>query len=275
MTTGVRFDAVIASDVHLSASHPATTEAFFAFVDAAVVGRTTRFIVLGDLFEYWLGDDDADDALAVDVAARFRALANAGVALSFMPGNRDFLVGPSFARAAGFTIVADPHVETIGGVPLLLSHGDALCTDDVDYQRFRAMVRQPAWQSAFLGKPMAERRAMVQGARRDSEAAKSVKSAEIMDVNDVAVDALLRAHPDTVLIHGHTHRPARHRHDVDAAGMRDRWVLTDWDADAASPRGGGLAIADGRVVELSMSGEPVATGAATASRSPRGIEPID
>lgn len=254
-SASTRFDAVIASDVHLSAAHPATTEAFFAFVDAAVVGRTARFIVLGDLFEYWLGDDDADDALAATVAARLRTLADAGIALSFMPGNRDFLVGPSFAARAGLTFLADPHRETIGGVPLLLSHGDALCVDDVDYQRFRAMVRQPAWQQAFLARPLSERRAMVQGARRESEAAKSVKAAEIMDVNGAAVDALLDAHPDTVLIHGHTHRPARH-----AQGARERWVLTDWDADAPVPRGGGLAIVDGGVATLSMSGAIVNRG---------------
>jgi UDP-2,3-diacylglucosamine hydrolase len=251
-----RFDAVFASDVHLSAAHPATTEAFFAFVDAAVAGRTGRFVLLGDLFEYWLGDDDADDALAFDVAARLRSLADRGVRLSFMPGNRDFLVGPAFANAAGLEILGDPHAETIGGLSLLLSHGDSLCTDDVDYQRFRAMVRQPAWQAAFLARPMAERRTMVQGARRESEAAKQVKSAGIMDVNGAAVTSLLDAHPGTVLVHGHTHRPARHAHVV-ADAARERWVLTDWDADAAEPRGGGLAIVDGRVVVLGMDGRIV------------------
>jgi len=250
-----RFDAVFASDVHLSAGHPATTEAFLAFVDAAVAGRTKRFFILGDLFEYWLGDDDADDALAARIASRLRAVANDGVSIAFMPGNRDFLVGPTFADAAGMTILSDPHRERVGGIDLLLAHGDALCTDDVDYQRFRGMVRNPGWQQAFLAKPIAERRMMVAGARQQSEAAKQVKSAEIMDVNDEAVGSLLAEHPATVLIHGHTHRPAHHLHAV-GDGARARWVLTDWDAEAG--RGGGLAVIDDRIVVLGLDGFAVA-----------------
>ncbi len=253
MSDARRYDAVFASDVHLSAAHPATTEAFLAFVDAAVVGCTDRFFILGDLFEYWVGDDDADDALAAHVAARLRAVADGGVSIAFMAGNRDFLVGPAFATAAGMTLLADPHRESIGGHALLLSHGDALCTDDVDYQRFRTMVRNPAWQQGFLAKPLVERRQMVAGARQQSEAAKQVKSADIMDVNEAAVIVVLTVNPDTTLIHGHTHRPARHRHAV-AGAPRQRWVLTDWDAAAA--RGGGLAIVDGRVIVLAMDGTP-------------------
>jgi UDP-2,3-diacylglucosamine hydrolase len=248
------FDAVFASDVHLSAAHPATTEAFLAFVDAAVVGRTPRFFILGDLFEYWVGDDDEEDALAVHVAARLHAVADSGVAIAFMAGNRDFLVGTAFAAAAGMTLLPDPYRESIGGNELLLSHGDALCTDDVDYQRFRAMVRNPAWQQGFLAKPLAERRMMVAGARQQSEAAKQVKSAEIMDVNVAAVQALLTAHPHATLVHGHTHRPARHLHAADD-GPRQRIVLTDWDAEAG--RGGGLAIQSGDLVVLAMNGAPV------------------
>jgi UDP-2,3-diacylglucosamine hydrolase len=251
MSDSTRFDAVFASDVHLSAAHPATTEAFLAFVDAAVVGRTYRFFILGDLFEYWVGDDDADDALAEHVAARLCAVAERGVAIAFMPGNRDFLVGPVFAAAARTTILPDPYRERIGGIDLLLSHGDALCTDDVDYQRFRSMVRNPAWQQGFLARPMAERRMMVAGARQQSEAAKQVKAAAIMDVNEAAVDSLLAEHPATVLIHGHTHRPAHHRHAL-PEGARERRVLTDWDAEAG--RGGGLAVIGDRIVVLGMDG---------------------
>lgn len=244
-----RFDAVFASDVHLSASHPATTEAFLSFIDKWVVGRTNRFFVLGDLFEYWDGDDDPDDPLASLIAARLRDVAATGVAIGFMAGNRDFLIGDAFAASASLRLLPDPHVERIGGVDLLLSHGDALCIDDVDYQRFRAMVRNPAWQRDFLAKPLAERQAMIVGARRQSEAAKREKAPAIMDVNDGAVAALLEAHPSTVLIHGHTHRPAHHIHAV-GSQARERWVLPDWDAEATPPRGGGLAVANGRIVQL-------------------------
>ncbi len=148
-------------------------------------------------------------------------------------------------------MLPDPYRERIGGVDVLLSHGDALCIDDVDYQRFRAMVRQPAWQRDFLSKPLAMRRAMIAGARQQSEAAKRDKAMTIMDANGDAVCALLAANAGTVLIHGHTHRPAHHVHRV-ADSDRERWVLTDWDADASPPRGGGLALANGAIVGLPL-----------------------
>ncbi len=256
MKAAARFDAVFASDVHLSAAHPATTDAFLAFIDDRVVGRTGRFFILGDLFEYWAGDDDRDDRLASLIASRLRDLAANGVAVDFMAGNRDFLIGDAFAASAGLRLLPDPWCERLGGVDLLLSHGDALCIDDVDYQRFRSMVRDPAWQRDFLAKPLAERQQMIAGARRQSEAAKREKAAAIMDVNDGAVGALLADHPSTVLIHGHTHRPAHHVHAV-GAGPRERWVLPDWDAEASPPRGGGLALAGGRIVPLAHTSSTI------------------
>ena len=243
------YDAVFASDVHLSSAHPSTTEAFLRFVDDVVAGRTEHFFILGDLFEYWVGDDDFDDALAQVVAAHLRRIADQGVAISFMAGNRDFLIGDAFAAAAGLTRLPDPYRTRLGGVELLLSHGDALCIDDVDYQRFRTMVRDPRWQDDFLAKPLTDRRVLIAGARQQSEAAKREKTAAIMDANDQAVCALLAGHPTTVLIHGHTHRPAHHLHVVEDA-PRERWVLTDWDGEANPPRGGGLALWQGRLVAL-------------------------
>ncbi len=143
-----RTDAVFVSDVHLSAEHPATTAAFLRFIDEQVAGRTDRLYILGDLFEYWAGDDAVDDPLEDPLAQRIvgalRGLSDSGIALAFVAGNRDFLIGDAFAAAAGLTLLDDPHRARIGGVDLLLSHGDALCVDDVDYQEFRAMVRDPA-----------------------------------------------------------------------------------------------------------------------------------
>ncbi len=243
------FDAVFASDVHLSSAHPATMQAFLRFVDEVVDGRTPRFFVLGDLFEYWAGDDDLDDPLARSIVMRLRGLSRSGIEVAFMAGNRDFLVGDAFADAAGLRLLPDPYRTTIGDVELLLSHGDALCVDDVDYQRFRTMVRKPDWQRDFLARPLAERRAMIAGARQQSESAKREKTASIMDVNDRAVGALLADHPATILIHGHTHRPAHHIHAV-GRESRERWVLTDWDAEGQPARGGGLALSAGRIVEV-------------------------
>ncbi|MEO8936129.1 MAG: UDP-2,3-diacylglucosamine diphosphatase [Burkholderiaceae bacterium] len=247
-----RFDAVFASDIHLSSAHPATTAAFLRFIDAVVARRTGRFFILGDLFEYWAGDDDLDDPLAREIAFRLRELSDEGTAVAFMAGNRDFLIGDAFADVARLTLLPDPYCERIGDVDLLLSHGDVLCTDDVDYQRFRAMVRRADWQRDFLAKPLAERRALIVGARRQSEAAKQEKAAAIMDVNDDAVKLVLAQNPSTQMIHGHTHRPAHHIHAM-ADGARDRWVLTDWDADAVPPRGGGLALEGGRFVAVTAS----------------------
>jgi UDP-2,3-diacylglucosamine hydrolase len=251
LDTSTRFDAVFASDVHLSAEHPATTDAFLRFIDRSVAGRTGRFFILGDLFQYWAGDDDLDDPLARSTVLRLRELGDDGVDVAFIAGNRDFLIGDAFADAARLRLLPDPYQERIGGVELLLSHGDALCVDDVDYQRFRAMVREPAWQRDFLAKPIADRRAMIAGARQQSEEAKSEKSMAIMDVNDGAVGVLLAEHPKTVLVHGHTHRPAHHLHRV-GRSSRERWVLPDWDAEATPPRGGGLGLVDGKIVELPL-----------------------
>ncbi len=257
----LRSDAMFVSDVHLSAEHPATTAAFLRFIDDEVAGRTERLYLLGDLFEYWAGDDTIDDAsadlpadaLALRIVAALRALSDSGIALAFMAGNRDFLIGDAFAAAAGLTLLADPHRVNVAGVDLLLSHGDALCVDDVDYQSFRAMVRDPAWQRSFLAKPLAERRAVIAGVRIRSEESKREKPAFIMDVNDGAVCELLAANDGAALIHGHTHRPAHHIHAVGDA-PRERWVLTDWDADARgrepAPRGGGLALRGGKLVAI-------------------------
>jgi len=183
--------------------------------------------VLGDLFEYWAGDDDTDDALNVSVAEAFSRLAAAGTSIYFMHGNRDALVGRAFAERARAQLLTDPTVVDLHGTPTLLMHGDTLCTDDVDYQKFRAYARNPANQAQFLAQPLAARRAHLQGLRAQSEAAKQGKSAEIMDANAQAVAQAFRDAGVSRMIHGHTHRPARHVHVVDGREC-ERWVLADW-----------------------------------------------
>ncbi len=247
-----RADAIFVSDVHLSATHPATISAFLSFVDAEVAGRTARFYILGDLFEYWVGDDDAEDAWTQEIVARLRMLADDDVEVAFIAGNRDFLIGEGFAQVAGLRVLPDPLRITIAGVDLLLSHGDALCTDDVDYQAFRSLVRASAWQRTFLDQPLAARREAVSGARTKSEEAKREKDISIMDANERAICELLALYPGAILIHGHTHRPAHHTHVV-AGVSRERWVLTDWDAEAEPPRGGGLVLRGGRLEVLGLS----------------------
>jgi UDP-2,3-diacylglucosamine hydrolase len=222
-----RLPALFISDLHLSAGRPRTAAAFFDFLSGPARQAGSLFI-LGDLFEYWAGDDDIDTPFNQRVCAALRAVAAGGVSLFFMTGNRDLLAGEGFARAAGARLLADPASIRLGARALLLSHGDALCIDDHAYQSFRRQVRDPDWQAGFLAQPLAARHDHIKNARARSEIAKSGKAAEIMDVNAGAVAALLRAHGYPTLIHGHTHRPARHTHHVDGHCC-ERIVLADWD----------------------------------------------
>lgn len=184
--------------------------------------------ILGDLFEYWAGDDDLPDVRHQEIIAALSSLDARGTRLFFMHGNRDFLLADNFAKAANATLLSDPTLLTLYGKQVLLSHGDALCTDDVEYQAFRHQVRDPAWQGQFLSQPLADRKAQIEVLRQRSEQEKSRKAESIMDVNQDAVHALLREHgyPE-LLIHGHTHRPAKHVVQVDGH-VSERWVLGDW-----------------------------------------------
>lgn len=236
-------DPVFISDLHLSDSAPRTLARFERFM-RDVAPRHAELVVLGDLFEYWAGDDDDSD-VARRVRAALRRVADAGVAVYLMHGNRDLLLGSAFAQAAGATLLADPTLADLAGEPTLLAHGDTWCTRDVDYLRFRGLVRDPQWQRAFLARPLAERRAFIGAARAQSEAGKRSKAMDIMDVTPQAVADALAAAGVTRVIHGHTHRPARH---AVALGGRDgeRHVLTDWDYEAPVPRGGYLVLPDRR-----------------------------
>ena len=215
------------SDLHLCAERPNITRLFERFIEATAPAAATLYI-LGDLFEYWIGDDQLDiDPLAQKVAAHLSVLATKGTKIYFMHGNRDFLIGDRFARAAGLEILADPTLVNIGLTPVLLMHGDTLCTDDVAYQSFRTQVRSPAWQQIILSKPIAERVTLAQSIRSQSDIEKSMKADAIMDVNPDVVSAIFRIHGFPTLVHGHTHRPARHEHRVDGHDCV-RWVLQDW-----------------------------------------------
>ena len=201
------------SDLHLCSSRPETCRIFFDFL-AGPARRSQALYILGDLFEYWAGDDDAGDPFNASVIAALRGCAGAAPVF-VMHGNRDFLLGRRFADAAGVRLIGDPLLVECNGVATLLTHGDALCTDDVAYMQFRSEVRSKAWIDAFLGTPLPERKAKIEALRLESEAQKKRKPKEIMDVNADAVAKLLREHGYPGLIHGHTHRPARHEHFVD------------------------------------------------------------
>lgn len=217
---------LLISDLHLAPERPQITEQFLRFICDTAPAASALY-VLGDLFEYWVGDDDLEDPLNRTVSTALAALADSGTAVFLMRGNRDVLLGSAFASRCRATLLEDPFLLDLHGTPTLLSHGDALCTDDVDYQRFRLYARDPANQQKFLAQPLEARREQMRGMRAQSEASKQQKSGAIMDVAPASVEALLREHGYPRLIHGHTHRPARHVHAVDGHSC-ERWVLSDW-----------------------------------------------
>jgi UDP-2,3-diacylglucosamine hydrolase len=245
--------AIFVSDVHLKESLPQTAQAFFGFLRTHAI-RAQHLYLLGDLFEYWAGDDDLAAPINKQAVDALRRISEAGVALYWIAGNRDFLVGNDFAHAIGATRLPDPFVVTIGGQRLVLSHGDAQCTDDLAYMRFRNQVRDANWQHAFLAQPLAKRKAIIEGMRTESREAQRDKPAEIMDVNADAIESLFTESDTSLMIHGHTHRPARHEYRR-GEQTRVRYVLPDWDCDAEPRRGGWIAMyADGTIKRFDVGG---------------------
>jgi UDP-2,3-diacylglucosamine hydrolase len=231
-------EVLFVSDLHLGADTPALTALFLSFLDSRAAGAEALYI-LGDLFDAWIGDDDTSHG---DIEAALADLTRAGTRCLLMRGNRDFLLGRRFARRTGCTLLRDPTRILLAGEPVLLMHGDLLCTDDVAYQRFRRKVRNPLLQWLFLRRPLASRRQAAADYRRKSAAAMADKPAEIMDVNAGAVLDRLRRHRVRRLIHGHTHRPADHRLSIDGHEAH-RHVLSDW-----HPGGGEVLVAAGGTV---------------------------
>lgn len=213
------------SDLHLEAGRPEIGVQFLDFLSGEARDADTLYI-LGDLFEVWLGDDDPNPYYAAMKAA-IRELVDSGIPVFFMHGNRDFMIGDEFATETGVTILQDPELIDLHGEKVLLSHGDALCTDDVEYQRFRAMTRNPEWQAMMLAKTIQERIAHALEARQGSMEHGESLDDEITDVNQGAVEALIRKHGVDILLHGHTHRPAIHEVRL-GDRTATRIVLGDW-----------------------------------------------
>jgi UDP-2,3-diacylglucosamine hydrolase len=213
------------SDVHLDAQRGEATEQFLGFLDAAAAGAEALYI-LGDLFEAWVGDDDREPGNE-RVCRALRALTRSGVACFALHGNRDFLLGAGFCERSGCRLLSDPVIAQLDGERVLLTHGDALCTDDHPYQELRSIVRDPAWQRRFLALPRAHRELLADEARAGSRRHTARTVPDIMDVNATAVTAAFRAARVRRMIHGHTHRPAVHEVEVDGS-VAQRIVLGSW-----------------------------------------------
>ena len=218
---------LLLSDLHLAAERAGSAAAFRTFA-AGPAREASAVYILGDLFDSWIGDDQLREPFAAGIAQALRGIADAGASVFVARGNRDFLLGERFASAAGATLLAEETRADLGGVTTLLTHGDELCTDDVAYQRYRAWMRDPAQQRRLLRLPYPLRRRIAAWMRRKSRSETAMKPESILDVNAAAVEAALRRHHVTRMIHGHTHRPARHTLVVDGVAC-ERIVLADWD----------------------------------------------
>jgi UDP-2,3-diacylglucosamine hydrolase len=218
---------LLLSDLHLAPDRPAATAAFEAFAQGPARAAAAVY-VMGDLFDSWIGDDQCREPFARSIVATLRGISDAGVALYVARGNRDFLLGDAFARESGATLLAEQTIVDLGGTPTLLTHGDELCTDDAAYQRYRAFTRNPVTQRRLRRLPYRLRRWIAAWLRRGSRATTARKPESILDVNAAAVERAFRMHAVARMIHGHTHRPARHSTRVDGQPC-ERIVLADWD----------------------------------------------
>lgn len=213
------------SDLHLHESRPLVTRAFFHFLHTQA-SQAKELYILGDFFDAWVGDDDDSD-LPQDVARELSALKQQGTDIYFMHGNRDFLLGENYAQKSGMVLLPESCVIDLYGTPTLLLHGDTLCTADTEYQQFRTMVRSKHWQQQILSQPLAARRALAAQLREKSQSMNSMKAEDIMDVTPAEVTAQMEQNQAIRLIHGHTHRPARHPLVINNKPA-ERIVLGDW-----------------------------------------------
>jgi UDP-2,3-diacylglucosamine hydrolase len=213
------------SDLHLCDERLAITALFESFLKE-ITGHAEALYILGDLFEVWIGDDAALQDYQTVIQA-LRRTVKKGTPIYVMHGNRDFLLGPRFEQVSGCNLIPDPMVINLYGTRTLLTHGDLLCTDDHEYQAYRAQIRDPHWQHEFLGLSVEERAAIANDYRRKSREHTKSKTEEIMDVNQQAVRNMLLQHGVSQMIHGHTHRPGYHECFINGEAAQ-RIVLGDW-----------------------------------------------
>jgi len=217
---------IFIADLHLSPLETVKIEIFLRFLKECSE-KNNHLFILGDLFDYWVGDDDLDNPLHQSILPALRDLTDTGAKLSMMRGNRDFLISKRFSELTDAHILPDPYVIDLHGHRTLLSHGDQWCTDDEEYQAIRSMVRTDQWMDDFLKLPISERHDRAKGYRQKSNVAKQAKDAEIMDVSVKTVEDAFKAYNCHRIIHGHTHRHAHHQHLIDAR-IHERFVLADW-----------------------------------------------
>jgi UDP-2,3-diacylglucosamine hydrolase len=214
------------SDLHLSPERPESTRWFREFMTRSGI-LCKQIYILGDLFEFWVGDDASGAIGQVEVEVIIKTTVDTGIEVFFVHGNRDFLVGEDFEKRTGCRILPDPSLVTLGVEQVLITHGDALCTDDVEHQAARAKMTSSKWKISFLGKPVGERVKSAEDLRNQSEMDKQLKDMAIMDVNQGQVELVMKHHDVTTMIHGHTHKPGIHKFMLGDC-KATRIVLGDW-----------------------------------------------
>lgn len=224
-------DSLFISDLHLCDDRPKTVELFLNFLSTTAV-EADKLYILGDLFDAWVGDDDDSDTASA-VIAGLNNLSVSGTAVYIMHGNRDFLIGDEFCQQSQASLLSDPALISIAAKKILLTHGDQLCTKDMIYQKARQMRLDPEWLGKFLQKDLSARKAIAADYRKQSGEAKSLLAADIMDVTDSEVVQWFEQYDADMMIHGHTHRPASHEHNIKGV-MKKRIVLADWHEDEAT-----------------------------------------
>jgi len=218
---------LLISDLHLEEQRPEITRAFLHFLQTRA-RQAEALYILGDFFEVWVGDDGMSP-FQHDIASALRELSDAGTRIFLMHGNRDFLIGRAFCREAGCTLLKDPSIVHFNGEPVLLMHGDRLCTLDVGYMKLRRLLRNPLSLFILRHLPLSTRRKLARKLRSESRAQTRMKAREIIDVTPEEVPRIMAEHGVRTLIHGHTHRPAEHALEVNGQSAR-RIVLGDWDS---------------------------------------------
>ncbi len=214
------------SDLHLDPGRPDGIQLFNNFIRNKAV-EADRLFILGDLFEYWLGDDACEHSGYQAIEESLATLKNHNTRVYFMHGNRDFLVGEDFAASINGELLPDPTLFKLGDLDVLLMHGDSLCTDDVAHQQFRAVSRSDEWKNTILSKTILEREELARQLRMNSQKGNAEKIESIMDVNQASVEKEMLTHKTRLLIHGHTHRTAIHEFQL-GGKTANRIVLGDW-----------------------------------------------
>lgn len=217
---------LLISDLHLEQQRPDITRAFVHFLQTRA-RQAEALYILGDFFEVWVGDD-AMGPFQHEIASALRELADSGTHLYLMHGNRDFMLGQGFCQLAGCTLLSDPCRVSFNGEPVLLMHGDSLCTSDAAYMRMRRLLRNPLSLWLLRHLPLAKRHALARKLRKESQLQTRQKAASIIDVTPSEVPRLMSKYGVRTLIHGHTHRPASHTLEVNGQSAQ-RIVLGDWD----------------------------------------------